>query len=116
MSDLARKKCVPCEGGVRPLAAEDAERLLPQVPGWSLVGGSPPRIVRELRFRDFREALAFVNRVGELAEGDGHHPDILIHSWNRVRLELSTHAIRGLHENDFILAAKVNGLEGAGAV
>lgn len=106
MEDLAQKKCVPCEGGVPPLDESTAGRYLASLTGWSLVGGT--RILKEFTFKNFARALAFVNRVGSIAEAEGHHPDILIHSWNRVRLEIMTHAIGGLSENDFILAAKID--------
>ena len=106
MEDLARKRCVPCEGGVPPLDGATARRYLESLAGWSLVDGK--RIQKEFAFKDFAGALAFVNRVGAIAETEGHHPDILIHSWNRVRLEIMTHAIGGLSENDFILAAKID--------
>jgi 4a-hydroxytetrahydrobiopterin dehydratase len=114
MADLCTKSCVPCEGGVEPLTEEGAHALLPQVPGWSLQWGEPPRILRDFELASFLDALAFVNRVGEVAEAEGHHPNILLHSWSRVCVEVYTHAIGGLHENDFILAAKVNELRPAG--
>lgn len=89
---------------------EQIEPLLPQVPNWVLVRREPMKLQREFKFKDFKEALSFVNRVGDLAEAEGHHPNILIHNWNRVNLELYTHKINGLHENDFILAAKIERL------
>jgi 4a-hydroxytetrahydrobiopterin dehydratase len=103
---LVRQHCVPCTAATPPLSAEDAEALLPQIPGWALEGVT---LQRAFRFKDFVAAMAFVNRVAERAEAEGHHPDIHI-AWNRVRLELTTHAIKGLSENDFILAAKINAL------
>jgi len=106
MEDLAQKRCVPCEGGVPPLDEPAARRYLASLTGWSLSDAT--RIQKEFAFKDFARALAFVNRVGAIAEAEGHHPDILIHSWNRVRLEIWTHAIDGLSENDFILAAKID--------
>ena len=81
-----------------------------QAPGWHVVDGDPLKIARELRFKDFAQAMAFVNRLAEVAEAEGHHPDFCV-SWNRVELELVTHAIGGRSENDFILAAKINELE-----
>ena len=105
MEELARKKCVPCEGGVPPLDEPTARSYLASLTGWDLVAGK--RIQKEYTFKDFARALAFVNRVGAIAEAEGHHPDILIHSWNRVRLDIFTHVIGGLSENDFILAAKI---------
>ncbi len=104
--DLTRKKCVPCEGGVPTMDEGQACALLPKVPNWSLSEGS---LVRTLKFKDFLGSMAFVNRVAELAEAEAHHPDIRI-SWNKVTLTLTTHAIGGLSENDFILAAKINEL------
>ena len=109
-SDLAAKHCVPCEGGTQPMAPTSAEAYLTQAPGWRLVSGEPLKIARELRFKDFARAMQFVNRVAEVAEAEGHHPDFCV-SWNRVKLELFTHAIGGLSENDFIMAAKINELE-----
>lgn len=88
------------------MSIEQAQEMMSQVPGWEL---QENRLVRRFRFKDFKEAMAFVNKVADLAESEGHHPDIYI-SWNRVRLELTTHAIKGLSENDFIMAAKVGGL------
>ena len=108
MQNLALKKCVPCEGGMPPLEKSRTQELLKEIPGWQLEGNK--KISREFRFKNFKEALAFVNRVGALAEEEGHHPDIFVHDWNKVRLELSTHAIKGLSENDFILAAKIETL------
>src|SRR5215471_4123423 len=108
MEGLATKSCVPCRGGVPPLPSAEAERLLRQTPGWTL-GDGGTRLRRGFEFRDFVAAMQFVNRVADLAEGQGHHPDIAIH-WNRVELTLWTHKIGGLHENDFILAAKIDRL------
>ncbi len=101
---LADKICVPCEGGTPPLKSEEVAPILQQLGGgWLLVEGS--RLEKEYRFKNFRRALEFVNRVGEIAECEGHHPDIYL-SWGRVRLSLWTHVAAGLTENDFILAAK----------
>ena len=105
---LAAKSCVPCRGGIPPLPERDARELLAATPGWNLEEGAT-RLTRHFEFEDFVEAMKFVNRVAELAEQQGHHPDIAIH-WNRVDLTLWTHKIGGLHANDFILAAKVNRL------
>ena len=103
---LAEQRCVPCHGGVPPLTREEAERLRQETPEWTLKDGA---IEREFRFTDFREAMAFVNQVAEVADEQDHHPDIHI-SYAKVRLELTTHAIGGLSRNDFIVAAKVDGL------
>jgi 4a-hydroxytetrahydrobiopterin dehydratase len=108
MERLAAKSCVPCRGGVPPLSASEVEPLLRQTPGWTLADGGA-RLRRGFEFRDFVEAMRFVNRVADLAEEQGHHPDIAIH-WNRVDLTLWTHKIGGLHQNDFILAARINRL------
>ncbi len=103
--NLNKKHCVPCEGGTQPLKVDEAEKYLNDVPDWSIKDGKS--IEREFRFKDFKEAVKFVNRVAKIAESEGHHPDIYIF-YNRVTLSLSTHAIGGLSENDFILAAKIN--------
>ena len=113
-TDLAQQHCAPCEGGTKPMASTAAEGYLPRVPGWRLVASDPLKIARDLRFKDFARAMQFVDRMAEVAEAEGHHPDFCV-SWNRVKLELSTHAIGGLSENDFIMAAKINDLEGEGA-
>ncbi|MFQ5902532.1 MAG: 4a-hydroxytetrahydrobiopterin dehydratase [Candidatus Binatia bacterium] len=107
MSDLTQKRCVPCEGVVPPLGKAEAEGLLAQVPGWSLGG---KWITKEFKFKNFVQAMKFVNRVAELAEGEGHHPDIHIH-YNVLQFDIWTHAIDGLSENDFILAAKIDALK-----
>jgi len=106
-SDLKFKRCVPCGGGEPPLERDAIDRLLAQVPLWRYV--ETPRLTRTFRFRDFKEAMGFVNRMADLAEAEGHHPDFFV-QWNEVRVELWTHATGGLHENDFILAAKIDGL------
>jgi 4a-hydroxytetrahydrobiopterin dehydratase len=103
--DLAKKHCVPCEGGVDPLNPDRVPNYLKLVPGWTTADGK--KITREFKFKDFKEAIAFVNKVADIAESESHHPDIHLF-YNLVRLELSTHAIHGLHENDFVLAAKIN--------
>jgi 4a-hydroxytetrahydrobiopterin dehydratase len=103
---LDQKKCVPCEGGTSPMAEGQACSLMPEVPGWDLKGTT---LERTFKFKDFLGSMGFVQKVAHLAEVQGHHPDIHI-SWNRVTLTLSTHAIKGLSENDFIMAAKINAL------
>jgi len=107
MSDLAAKKCVPCEGGMPPLTAEEIKPYLDQAKGWSLVGIQ--KIFREFKFSGFKEAMNFVNKVATIAEAEGHHPDFAI-LYNRVIINLTTHAIGGLSDNDFILAAKIDKL------
>lgn len=93
-----------------PDAREDD--YIKAVPSWELRRDGVHRITRGFKFRDFKESMGFVNRVAELAESEGHHPDIHI-SWNRVRLELTTHAVKGLSDNDFIIAARIDGLAGS---
>lgn len=103
---LAGKKCVPCEGGIAPFTREQAEIYLPAVPGW-MIAKDGLHIQRTYRFPNFQSALDFVNTVGGIAEQEGHHPDIMLR-WGRVDITISTHAIRGLSENDFILAYKID--------
>jgi len=107
MSELTQKRCVPCEAGVPPLEKQEVERLLGQVPGWSLTG---KWITKEFQFKNFVEAMKFVNQVAALAEEEGHHPDIHVH-YNKVSFDIWTHAINGLSENDFVLAAKIDALK-----
>jgi 4a-hydroxytetrahydrobiopterin dehydratase len=102
--EFHEKTCTPCQGGLAPLAAEDATTLLRDSPGWRLADDAT-RLVRDFKFPDFAQALAFVNAVGALAETEGHHPDIKF-GWGYVSITLFTHKIQGLHENDFIMAAK----------
>ncbi|MHA2471993.1 MAG: 4a-hydroxytetrahydrobiopterin dehydratase [Promethearchaeota archaeon] len=107
MKDLLNTKCIPCEGGVPPLLKSEEDNYIRQVKGWSLIRDNTHHIKREFMFKNFREAMSFVNKVADLAENEGHHPDIFIF-YLRVVLELFTHAIKGLHLNDFVLAAKIN--------
>ncbi len=106
--DLTQKKCVACEGFETPLNKVEAEVLLKQAPSW-LLSEDGKWISREYKFKNFAEALAFTNKVGAIAESEGHHPDLEL-GWGRVKISLTTHAIKGLSENDFIVAAKVNTL------
>ena len=103
--ELAEKRCVPCRGGVPPLKGEDIQKLQPQVPDWQVV--NEHHLERTYRFADFVTALAFVNRVGAIAEQEGHHPDLYL-SWGKVDVRIWTHKINGLTESDFILAAKID--------
>ena len=105
---LAEKTCTPCRGGIPPLTREEAEALLAQAPEWGLMDDAH-RIERTFRFRNFVEPLAFVQKVGELAESEGHHPDISF-GWGYATVSLRTKKIKGLHENDFIMAAKIDPL------
>ena len=106
MSDLAKKECIPCKGGIPPLKGRELAELLDKLGGgWQTV--DEHHLEKEYRFKDFRTALAFTNRVGELAEAQGHHPDIHL-SWGKVELAIWTHRIDGLTESDFIFAAKAD--------
>jgi 4a-hydroxytetrahydrobiopterin dehydratase len=107
---LQELKCEPCRGDTPPLSQEQAKVLLQDIPYWTL---QDKTIEREFRFKDFKEAIDFVNKVAETANKEDHHPDIHIY-YNRVRIELSTHKIKGLSKNDFILAAKIDELIKAG--
>ena len=110
MAELADRQCVPCRGGVPPLKGEELGKLEVQVPGWSVV--DEHHLVRTFGFPDFVQALDFVNRVGELAEQQGHHPDIYL-AWGKAEIKIWTHKINGLTESDFVLAAKINRLRSA---
>lgn len=105
---LTAKKCTPCEGGIPPLTLEEAGNYLLLVPDWKLLDEAT-KLKRTFMFPNFMQALGFAQKVGELCENEGHHPDITI-GWGYCRVEFQTHKINGLHENDFIMASKVNGL------
>jgi 4a-hydroxytetrahydrobiopterin dehydratase len=107
MTELADKQCVPCKGGVPPLRGKELEKLQADLPQWTVT--NEHHLHREFRFPDFKQALEFVNRVGEVAERQGHHPDILL-KWGKVEITLWTHKIDGLTESDFIMAAKIEKL------
>lgn len=108
-SNLTAKKCVSCEGGVPSMKKEEVNGMLEEVPGWYLVEKNVLKIEKLFEFKDFKENMIFVNKVADLAEDEGHHPNFEI-NWNNTKLTSWTHAINGLSENDFILAAKVNEL------
>jgi 4a-hydroxytetrahydrobiopterin dehydratase len=103
---LAAKTCTPCRGGIPPLAPEEAETFRQQVPNWTIVDGAR-RIERTFTFKNFGDAFAFVQAAAELAESEGHHPDISF-GWGYATVSLQTKKIKGLHENDFIMAAKLD--------
>jgi 4a-hydroxytetrahydrobiopterin dehydratase len=110
MEALTQMKCVPCRGGEPTVTDDEIAELLPQVPEWKIVEwDSIKRLERVFRFPDFAQALAFTNEVGEVAEAEGHHPAILT-EWGKVTVTWWTHKIRGLHRNDFIMAAKTDTL------
>ena len=106
MTDLAEQKCIPCRGGIPPLTGEAVRALAERLGGgWRVV--DEHHLEKDYAFKNFRDALAFVNRVGAIAEAEGHHPDVLL-AWGKVRLTIWTHKIDGLSESDFILAAKAD--------
>ncbi|MEX2755128.1 MAG: 4a-hydroxytetrahydrobiopterin dehydratase [Candidatus Sigynarchaeota archaeon] len=105
--ELSEKHCVPCEGLIPPMSDADEAKYIAQVKGWQLVREGTHKIRKEFKFKDFKGSMDFVNRVAAVAESEGHHPDIYIY-YNRVVLELYTHAMKGLFDNDFILAAKID--------
>jgi 4a-hydroxytetrahydrobiopterin dehydratase len=107
MSELATKKCVPCRGGVPALRGEQIRNLIAQLDGWEAV--HEHHLAKNVTFPDFVSALAFVNRIGELAEAEGHHPDLYL-TWGKVGIQIWTHKIDGLTESDFVLAAKIDRL------
>jgi 4a-hydroxytetrahydrobiopterin dehydratase len=107
--ELTRKRCLPCEGGVPPLTPNEANDLVEKVEGWSITPDGK-LIRREWTARNFKAAVDFINKVAALAEDDGHHPDLHLVGYRNIAIELTTHAIGGLSENDFILAAKINQL------
>ena len=104
--DLIEKRCVPCEGGVKPFTKIEAEKYLKRVDSWKLSG---KKITKQLVFKDFTTLIKFINKLASLAENEGHHPDFTVH-YRKLDLEIWTHAINGLSENDFILAAKIDKL------
>jgi len=107
---LADKKCIPCRGGTPPLKGEELEALHKSIPKWTVA--NEHHLKREYKFPDFVKALDFVNKVGAIAEEQGHHPDILL-SWGKAEVTLWTHKIDGLTESDFIMAAKIDRVYGA---
>jgi 4a-hydroxytetrahydrobiopterin dehydratase len=107
MSDLASRECVPCRGGVPPLEKRETDKLVAELPGWEVVDQHHLR--KAYSFANFREAQDFVVRVGNLAEEQGHHPDIC-YGWGNAEIQIFTHKINGLTESDFILAAKIDRL------
>ena len=112
MSELTGRSCIPCRGGVPVLTDDEILKLAPQVPGWEVrEKDGVRRLWREFTFPDFASAMRFAVRAGDLAEREQHHPDLHV-AWGKVGVEIWTHKIRGLHENDFILAAKIDRLQG----
>jgi 4a-hydroxytetrahydrobiopterin dehydratase len=111
MESLSSKHCVPCHGGVPRLTGEEIEPLLRQLDGWRVA--EEHHLLKDYKFRNFADALSFVNRVGEIAESEGHHPDINF-GWGYAQIKIYTHAIDGLSESDFILAAKIDEVTNGG--
>jgi len=125
MENLSTKKCIPCQGGIPPLTEEEVKKYLPQIKeDWEVLSinigqdNNPPsleassrqrKLHKEFKFNSFKEAIDFTNKVAEIAESENHHPNILI-NYNKVSIDIWTHKIDGLHENDFILAAKMDNL------
>lgn len=107
--ELASLTCVPCRGGTPIMEGDKVKLMLIVVPGWKKSEGDIDKIEKLFQFKNFTEAMVFVNKVAEIADEQDHHPDIFI-QWNKVTLTLWTHAIKGLFENDFILAAKIDEL------
>ncbi len=105
---LARKECVPCKGGVPPLKGDELNRLSEQVEGWDVI--EEHHLSKTYKFPNFVKALEFVNKVGSIAEQQGHHPNIFL-TWGKARIETWTHKIDGLTESDFILAAKIDEIQ-----
>ncbi|MDQ3008041.1 MAG: 4a-hydroxytetrahydrobiopterin dehydratase [bacterium] len=107
-SELSTHQCVPCEGGVEPLTREEFSIYLEQLPEWKVIEDKV--IEREFTLKNFAAAITFINKVAEIAESEGHHPDLQLHSYKKVKVILSTHAINGLSVNDFVMAVKIDAL------
>ena len=109
MTDLADKKCIPCEGGIPAFDIKEIHKYLKKVDGWDVKEDERKNyyLSKEFQFQKFLESQNFINKVGEIAENEGHHPDIAF-GWGYAKVKIFTHAIKGLHESDFVLAAKVD--------
>ena len=109
MSDLAEKKCIPCSGDIPGFNINEIHKYLKKIDGWEVKeeSGKTYYLIKEFKFKNFFESQNFVNKVGEIAEKEGHHPDISF-GWGYAKIKIFTHAIKGLHESDFVLAAKVD--------
>ena len=105
-SPLSQRRCVPCEGGTKPLTPDGYGAFLRTLSGWEDI--DTLKIQKSYKFKNFKDALSFVNKVGTLAEEEQHPPKMYIYGWNKVRITLTTHAIKGLSENDFIMASKID--------
>jgi 4a-hydroxytetrahydrobiopterin dehydratase len=111
MTDLAEKKCIPCEGGIPNFDITEIHKYLKMVDGWKVEADENKIyfLLKEFKFNNFKESQEFINKVGEIAENEGHHPDIWF-GWGYAKIKIFTHAIKGLHESDFVLAAKIDKL------
>ena len=111
MSDLLNKKCVPCEGGISPFNISEIHKYQKKVDGWDVLKDKKEifYLIKKFKFKNFLESQNFINKVGEISENEGHHPDIFF-GWGYAEIKITTHAIEGLSENDFILAAKIDQL------
>ena len=111
MTDLAEKKCIPCEGGIPNFDITEIHKYLKMVDGWKVEADENKIyfLLKEFKFNNFKESQEFINKVGEIAENEGHHPDIWF-GWGYAKIKIFTHSIKGLHESDFVLAAKIDKL------
>ena len=109
MTDLASKKCIPCEGNIPPFDQSEIHKYLKKIDGWDVKSNQDKSfyLIKEFTFKNFIESQSFVNKVGTISESEGHHPDIIF-GWGYSKIKITTHAIKGLSENDFILAAKID--------
>ena len=109
MTDLSEKECIPCEGGIPSFDLNEIHKYLKKVDGWDVKSENNESyfLIKEFKFNDFLESQSFINKVGNLAEKEGHHPDIWF-GWGYAKIKIFTHAINGLHESDFVLAAKID--------
>ena len=114
MNDLLNKKCIPCEGGVLPFDISEIHKYQKKVDGWDILKNEKKKfyLYKKYKFKNFLESQIFINKVGETSENEGHHPDVLF-GWGYAEIKITTHAIEGLSENDFILAAKIDQLTNA---
>lgn len=106
---LTKESCIPCQGGIDPLSPEAAQTMLKNIPEWEIIDNNT-KLFRRFTFSNFKKSLALVNAIGDIAESEKHHPDINF-GWGYCEVTLQTHAINGLHKNDFIVAAKINELD-----
>ena len=114
MSDLSKKKCVACDGNIPPFDKSEIHKYLKKVDDWEVKKGEEKNfyLIKEFKFKNFEESQKFVNEVGKVSEEEGHHPDIIF-GWGYAKINITTHAIEGLSENDFILAAKIDNITNA---